>query len=149
MEPKPVQKPGIPILMGGSVDAVLKRSAKADGWIAGSRGTPETFHAAWQKVQAYARAIGKDPATQVWKAAVHRRRRRPRTVPGQSARLHPRLLWTAVRRRCHRRFWLPKECAAKIQDFIDAGAKSIVLAPIGLDVRQLTRLAKEVMPALR
>ena len=64
MEPKPVQKPGIPILMGGSVDAVLKRSAEeADGWIAGSRGTPETFHESWQKVQAYARAAGKDPAT--------------------------------------------------------------------------------------
>jgi probable F420-dependent oxidoreductase len=62
MEPKPVQKPGIPILMGGSVDAVLKRSAEeANGWIAGSRGTPETFHEAWQKVQAYARAAGKDP----------------------------------------------------------------------------------------
>jgi alkanesulfonate monooxygenase SsuD/methylene tetrahydromethanopterin reductase-like flavin-dependent oxidoreductase (luciferase family) len=45
--------------MGGSVDAVLKRSAEeADGWIAGSRGTPETFHK-WQKVQAYARAAGK------------------------------------------------------------------------------------------
>ena len=61
MEPKPVQKPGIPILMGGSVDAVLKRSAEeANGWIAGSRGTPETFHEAWQKVQAYARAAGKE-----------------------------------------------------------------------------------------
>ena len=35
MEPKPCKKPGIPILMGGRADAVLKRSAEeADGWIA-------------------------------------------------------------------------------------------------------------------
>ena len=136
--------------MGGSVDAVLKRSAEeADGWIAGSRGTPETFHEAWQKVQAYARAIGKDLATLESGKLLYIDVGEDRVLCRDNLRLHPRLLWSAVRRRCHRRFWLPKECAAKIQDFIDAGAKSIVLAPIGLDVGQLTRLAKEVMPLLR
>jgi alkanesulfonate monooxygenase SsuD/methylene tetrahydromethanopterin reductase-like flavin-dependent oxidoreductase (luciferase family) len=46
-------------------------------------------------------------------------------------------------------FGSPDACAAKIQDFIDAGAKSIIPAPTGLDVGQLTRLAREVMPALQ
>src|SRR5947208_10433493 len=41
MEPKPLQKPGLPILMGGRADAVLKRSAaEADGYIAGVHVTP-------------------------------------------------------------------------------------------------------------
>src|SRR5713101_8786246 len=65
MEPKPVQKPGIPILMGGRAEAVLKRSAEeADGWICGvapGLDTPEAFRAAWQKVCRYAQAAGKDP----------------------------------------------------------------------------------------
>ena len=150
MEPKPVQKPGIPILMGGSVDAVLKRSAEeADGWIAGSRGT-------------------RRPSTRPG-----RRSRPMRAPPAKTATLESgKLLYIDVgedRVLCRDNlrafthayygpqydvdatgvFGSPKECAAKIQDFIDAGAKSIVLAPIGLDVGQLTRLAKEVMPLLR
>ena len=37
MEPKPVQQPSIPIIMGGRADAVLKRSAElAEGWVAGA-----------------------------------------------------------------------------------------------------------------
>src|SRR5262245_50714847 len=151
MEPKPVQKPGIPILMGGSVDAVLKRSAEeADGWIAGSRGTPETFHQSWQKVQAYARAIGKDPATLDSGKLLYidvggdRMQCRDNLRAFTHAYYGPQydVDTTGV-------FGPPKECAAKIQDFIDAGAKNIVLAPIGLDVGQLTRLAREVVPALR
>jgi probable F420-dependent oxidoreductase len=151
MEPKPVQKPSIPILMGGSVDAVLKRSAEeADGWIAGSRGTPETFHQAWQKVQAYACAIGKDPATLESGKLLYIDVGENRIQCRENLRAFTHAYYgpqydvdtTGV-------FGPPKECAAKIQDFIDAGAKNIVLAPIGLDVSQLTRLAKEVMPLLR
>ena len=68
MEPKPLQKPGIPILMGGRADAVLKRSAEeADGWIAGGQGTPEAFREAWQKVCGYAEAAGK--VLTLWKPA--------------------------------------------------------------------------------
>jgi probable F420-dependent oxidoreductase len=151
MEPKPVQKPSIPILMGGGVDAVLKRSAEeADGWIAGSRGTPETFHQSWQKVQAYARAAGKDPARLESGKLLYidvgedRTKCRDRLRASTQAYYGPQydVDSTGV-------FGPPKECAAKIQDFIDAGAKNIVLAPTGLEVGQLTRLAKEVIPALR
>src|SRR5881409_2292182 len=64
MEPKPLQQPSIPNLMGGRADAVLKRSAEeADGWIAGGQGTPEAFREAWQKVCIYAQAAGKAPDT--------------------------------------------------------------------------------------
>jgi probable F420-dependent oxidoreductase len=151
MEPKPVQKPGIPILMGGSVDAVLKRSAEeADGWIAGSRGTPETFHTAWQKVQAYARTAGKDPATLESGKLLYIDVGEDRILCRDNLRAFTHAYYgpqydvdaTGV-------FGSPKECAAKIQDFIDAGAKTIVLAPTGLDVGQLTHLAREVIPALR
>jgi probable F420-dependent oxidoreductase len=151
MEPKPVQKPSIPILMGGGVDAVLKRSAEeADGWIAGSRGTPETFHQSWQKVQAYARAAGKDPAGLESGKLLYIDVGEDRTQCRDKLRAFTQAYYgpqydvdgTAV-------FGPPGVCAAKIQEFIDAGAKNIVLAPTGLEAGQLTRLAKEVIPALR
>jgi probable F420-dependent oxidoreductase len=151
MEPKPVQKPSIPILMGGSVDAVLKRSAEeADGWIAGSRGTAETFRQAWQKVEAYARAVGKDPATLESGKLLYIDVGEDRAQCRENLRAFTHAYYgpqydvdtTGI-------FGSPKECAAKIQDFIDAGAKNIVLAPIGLDVGQLRRLAREVVPLLR
>jgi alkanesulfonate monooxygenase SsuD/methylene tetrahydromethanopterin reductase-like flavin-dependent oxidoreductase (luciferase family) len=151
MEPKPLQKPSIPILMGGRAEAVLKRSVEeADGWIAGNGFTPEAFHEACQKVQGYARAIGKDhEALEVGK-----------------------LLYIAVgddRARCQEQlkafthayygpqhdvetngiFGSPKECAAKIQSFIDAGAKTLMLGPTSLDVDQVTQIATEVVPLLR
>ncbi len=151
MEPKPLQKHGIPILMGGRVDAVLKRSAEeADGWIAGGQGSPEVFREAWQKVRAYARAAGKDP----------------------EALDSGKLLYIAVgedRGRCQEQlrafthayygpqfdvetncvFGPPKDCAAKIQGFIIAGAKTVILGPTWPDVEQATRIANEVAPQLR
>src|SRR5216117_3974324 len=61
MVPRPVQKPRPPILVGGYVDAVLKRAgAVADGWLTYFY-TPESFTKGWAKVQAFAREAGRDP----------------------------------------------------------------------------------------
>jgi probable F420-dependent oxidoreductase len=148
MEPKPVQKPSIPILMGGSVDAVLKRSAEeADGWIAGSRGTPETFREAWQKVQAYARAAGRDPATIESGKLLYidvgedRAKCRDKLRAFTHAYYGPQY---DVDANCV--FGPPAECAEKIRGFIDAGAKAVMLGPTRLDPEEVTRLAVEVMP---
>ena len=63
MFPKPYQKPRPPILIGGYVDRVLKRAAVAgDGWLTYFY-TAESFTTSWNKVCAYAREAGKDPAT--------------------------------------------------------------------------------------
>ncbi len=57
VDPKPVQKPSIPIIMGGNADPVFKRAAQeADGWVAGGAGTAEGFGGSWQKVRGYAQA---------------------------------------------------------------------------------------------
>ena len=53
--PKPLQKPRPPILVGGYVDAVLKRAAvSGDGWLTYFY-TPENFTKSWNKVKAFAR----------------------------------------------------------------------------------------------
>jgi probable F420-dependent oxidoreductase len=151
MGPKPLQKPGIPILMGGRADAVLKRSAEqADGWIAGGQGSPEVFHEAWQKVRGYAKAAGKDPDALDSGKLLY-------ITVGEDRRLCQEQLTAFthayygpqydVANNCV--FGSPTECAAKIQGFIDAGAKTIILGPTWPDVEQVTRIAKEVVPELQ
>src|SRR2546428_1114854 len=61
MRPRPVQTPRPPILIGGYVDAVLRRAAtKGDGWLTYFY-TPESFRRSWEKVLAFAREAGRDP----------------------------------------------------------------------------------------
>jgi probable F420-dependent oxidoreductase len=62
INPLPVQRP-IPIWMGGMAENVLKRVARlADGWFPQSR-TADQARATLERVHAYAREAGRDPAT--------------------------------------------------------------------------------------
>ena len=151
MEPKPLQKPGIPILMGGRAEAVLKRSAEeADGWIAGGQGTPEAFREAWQKVRGYAQAAGKDPdALDAGKlmyisVGADRERCRAQLRAFTHAYYGPQF---DVGANCA--FGPPEVCATRIQGFLDAGVKTVMLGPTWPDVEQVTRIAQEVVPRLQ
>ena len=82
--PKPVQKPRPPILIGGYVDAVLKRAAtKGDGWLTYYY-TAESFARVWAKVRGFRRGGGAQPrradlhqpAADLRRAARRRSRRR-------------------------------------------------------------------------
>ncbi len=62
MVPRPLQRPRPPILIGGYVDAVLKRAATmGDGWLTYFY-TPESFTRSWEKIRAFAREAGRDPS---------------------------------------------------------------------------------------
>ncbi|MCW2860240.1 MAG: luciferase [Actinoallomurus sp.] len=63
MAPKPVQKPGPPVLLGGSVDAALKRAGRLGaGWISRSATDLTKIHEQIAVVRAAAEEAGKDPA---------------------------------------------------------------------------------------
>src|SRR5215468_7616156 len=63
MRPRPVQRPRPPVLIGGYVDAVLRRVAtRGDGWLTYFY-TPDSYRRAWAKIEAFAREAGRDPAT--------------------------------------------------------------------------------------
>ena len=150
MDPKPVQKPSIPIVMGGRADAVLKRSAEADGWVAGGQGSPDAYAESWQKVRAYAVAAGRDPD------ALESGRLMYTCVGDDSerCRLQIRAYTDAyygpqfdVESNCA--YGPPDECAARIQAYIDAGAKTMLLGPTWPDVDQINRLSRDVVPLLR
>jgi len=60
--PKPVQDP-LPIYSGGNVEGSLRRAGElCDGWLPAKIG-PDKIRAGREKVDAYARAAGRDPAT--------------------------------------------------------------------------------------
>jgi probable F420-dependent oxidoreductase len=62
MEPKPVQRPGPPVLLGGFAPAALRRAGRlADGWISGSQADLTRIGDAVKAVTAAAAAAGRDP----------------------------------------------------------------------------------------
>ncbi|HEX3783754.1 MAG TPA: TIGR03619 family F420-dependent LLM class oxidoreductase [Pseudonocardiaceae bacterium] len=63
MLPKPVQRPGPPILLGGMVPAALARAGRlADGWLSSSGTDLTRISAQIATVRAAAEEAGKDPA---------------------------------------------------------------------------------------
>lgn len=62
VDPKPVQQPHPPVLLGGTADAALRRAGGlAEGWISSSRVAVDTVPAAIEQVRAGASAAGRDP----------------------------------------------------------------------------------------
>jgi probable F420-dependent oxidoreductase len=62
MEPKPVQRPHPPILLGGSATPSLRRAGRlADGWISRSRTDLTTVGEAIATIRAAAEEAGRDP----------------------------------------------------------------------------------------
>jgi probable F420-dependent oxidoreductase len=58
-EPKPVQKPRPPFLVGGATEAALRRTARWDGWY-GVVNTVAEFQAARDRIEAYRREYGRE-----------------------------------------------------------------------------------------
>jgi probable F420-dependent oxidoreductase len=62
VDPKPVQRPHPPVLLGGGVPAALRRAGRvADGWISSSGQDLASIGAAAQVVRGAAREAGRDP----------------------------------------------------------------------------------------
>jgi probable F420-dependent oxidoreductase len=63
MEPKPVQRPHPPILLGGTVPAALRRAGRlTDGWVSSSRADLDRIGESIEIVRAAAVEAGRDPA---------------------------------------------------------------------------------------
>jgi alkanesulfonate monooxygenase SsuD/methylene tetrahydromethanopterin reductase-like flavin-dependent oxidoreductase (luciferase family) len=61
-EPKPLQKPRIPIIVGGSGPRMMRIAARyADNW--NTRGTPEAVAPTIERFHAACAAVGRDPNT--------------------------------------------------------------------------------------
>lgn len=151
VRPASSQQGGIPLLMGGHVEPVLRRTGElADGWIGGPFTPPDVYRACWEQVQAHARGFGRDPsqleAGKLIYVAVDDDR--DRAVASLTPFLHA--YYGAARNPTDFAVYGPADhVAAGLQEFVDAGVRTLMLGVPSLDVGHLERIAAEVVPRLR
>jgi probable F420-dependent oxidoreductase len=153
MRPPTVQRPRPPILIGGYVDAVLKRVAtKADGWLTYFY-TPESYTRAWQKIVGFAREAGRDPKTLTGtnqlailvgasRAETEEPMRRWLQTEWDVAAWSESTIEHAIRGSV-------KECIEQLRAHVASGVDRLILIPYRYQPEQVELIAREILPALR
>src|SRR5438477_1313386 len=154
LDPKPVQKPGPPIWVGGRSDAALARAGRqGDGWVSYVV-QPERYAESLDKIRSAARAAGRDLAQF---AAAHL----AFVTVGRDYESAKAVWAEALTKRYAQNFeplarkygiiGTPGQCAEAIERFRAAGCNYVILNPIGPAIQereQVERLAAEVLPLL-
>jgi probable F420-dependent oxidoreductase len=152
MAPRPLQEPRPTLLVGGYVDAVLRRAGRlGDGWLTYFY-EADPFRRSWAKVQAFAEEAGRDPATLANMSQValcidesyEAADRRVRTFIGDYFDVPP---WSEASVESAIR-GTPEQCAEQLAAHADAGVQHVCLVPAGYDLDQVERFAMEVRPLL-
>lgn len=150
--PKPVQTPRPPILIGGYVDAVLKRAAtKGDGWLT-YHYTADSFQKVWARVRGFAVEAGRNPDELI-------------STNQLPIRIGPRAKVEAGMRDWLQSEWdyaswsestmdaaivgTAEECAEQLARHVAAGVDRIIFVPYKYEMEQAELLARDVIPALR
>ena len=152
MVPRPLQRPRPPILIGGYVDAVLRRAGTVgDGWLTYFY-TPESFRRSWDKVRAFAREAGRDPSalTATNQLAIYVGRSRAETAADMRHWLQTEwdvASWSesTIEHAIHGSV---EECAEQLRAHVATGVDRIILIPYRYQPQQVERIATEVLPAL-
>jgi alkanesulfonate monooxygenase len=150
MFPKPASKPRPTLLIGGYVDAVLRRAGqKSDGWLTYFY-TPDSFTRSWTKICDYARQVGRDPAI------LQSCNQLPIMVGPSSEAVQPQMMeWLHTE-------WdfagwsestpdsaimgTAAECIDQLHAHERVGTQRIVLVPYRYEREQITTIAREILP---
>jgi alkanesulfonate monooxygenase len=152
MRPKTVQRPRPPILIGGYVDAVLKRVAtKGDGWLTYFY-TPESYTKSWSKIVAFAREAGRDPKTLTGtnQLAVLVGKSRAETEAPMRHWLQTEwdvAAWSESTIE-HAIRGSVKECIEQLSAHVASGVDRLILIPYRYRPEQVELIAREILPAL-
>jgi len=152
MFPKPYTKPRPPILIGGYVDAVLKRAALGgDGWLTYFY-TPEGFTEDWAKVRGFAEEGGKDPDTLISTNQLP-------IIVGERSKVEDDMMeW--LNTEWDFASWSKSttesaiigtadECVEQLKPHIDAGVDRIIFVPYRYKDDQVEAIASDIIPKLR
>jgi len=150
--PRPAQRPRPPVLIGGYVDAVLRRAATVgDGWLTYFY-TPESFTRSWVKVQAFAREAGRDPAglTATNQLAIYVGTSRAQTAADMRHWLQTEwdvAAWSesTIEHAVH---GSPAECVEQLRAHLATGVHRLILIPYRYQPEQVERIAHDVLPRL-
>jgi alkanesulfonate monooxygenase len=152
MRPRPVQRPRPPVLIGGYVDAVLKRVATmGDGWLTYFY-TPESYRRSWNKIVDFAREAGRDPATLSGtnQLAIYVGASRAETEAPMRHWLQTEwdvAAWSESTIE-HAIRGSVKECVEQLRAHAASGVDRIILIPYRYQPEQVEIIAKEIVPAL-
>lgn len=153
MRPRPTQQPRPSILIGGYVDAVLKRVAThADGWLTYFY-TPESYRRSWDKIVGFAREAGRDPRTLTGtnQLAIYVGRSRTETEAPMRHWLETEwdvAAWSESTIE-HAIRGSVEECVGQLQAHLETGVDRIILIPYRYEPVQVDLIAQEILPRLR
>ncbi len=152
MRPRPVQRPRPPVLIGGYVDAVLRRVATmGDGWLTYFY-TPESYARSWQKILAFAREAGRDPGalTGTNQLAIYVGRSQAETEAPLRHWLQTEwdvAAWSESTIE-HAIRGSVEECVEQLRAHVASGVHRIILIPYRYQPEQVELIAREVLPRL-
>ena len=152
MRPPPVQRPRPPILIGGYVDAVLRRVAtRGDGWLTYFY-TPESYRRSWEKILGFAKEAGRDPATLTGtnQLAILVGRSRAETEAPMRHWLQTEwdiAAWSESTIE-HAIRGSVEECVEQLRAHVAAGVHRLILIPYRYDPGQVEIIAKDILPRL-
>ena len=155
IEPAPVQKPRPPIWVAGRKEPAMKRTAKyADGWLPYMY-TPEQLHDSIEKIKSLRKEYGRDvesfqPGVFIF-TATHPDGDKGREMAAnrlgkQYAQDFSKLIGK------YALAGTPEECRKRLQEYIDAGAKTVILpsaCPTDYIDENTRLIGEEIMPAFR
>ena len=150
IEPKPIQKPWLPIIFGGHHENALRRAVKhADGWMGAGSSSSGAFIRESGRIRQLLAESTRDAASFHFSKRVYlavdndeaRGERRIRDWFGKrykNADLGPKVsIWGST-----------AKCTEKIQEIVKAGAQRIVFNPMFDEMEHLEICAEEIMPRL-
>jgi probable F420-dependent oxidoreductase len=154
MRPKPLQAGGPPIIVGGRSEAALKRAARlGDGYMP-YLFTPKQYAEALHKIQAFASDAGRqlDRFQTTLYQFIYVADTYDEAFQQANSRLstnYNQPFDKLIDRYCV--VGTPEACIARLQEYIDAGTRDIILVPTTADVtdfvQQAQRLARDILPA--
>jgi probable F420-dependent oxidoreductase len=150
MEPKPVQKPHLPLWFGGHHENALRRAVRyGDGWMGAGSSSSGAFGRESAVIRGFLDQAKRDPATfgiakRVYLAVDSDKARGERRIREWFSRrynhadLGPRVsIWGGA-----------AECTERIGEIVRAGAQQIVFNPMFDELEHLEICAREIMPHL-
>ena len=152
MYPKPVQKPHPPILIGGYVDAVLRRAAtKGDGWLTYYY-TADSFASNWARIRGFAEEAGRNPDELISTNQL------PICVGPRSKVEAPMREW--LQTDWDYASWSEStaesaimgtvdECVEQLQKHVATGVDRLIFVPYRYQDEQLETIAREIIPRLK